>query len=88
MATIQTRKMNWIRTPTAWEQNVAWKEKRAAAREKFEAQATAFVNGLSTAWSNQITGAGTIAIQAATDRVNAAYTAKQAELKKSLNAVA
>jgi hypothetical protein len=88
MASIQTRKMNWIRDPTPWQQNLQWRAKRAVALEKFEAQAANFVNGLSTAQSNQSSGLANLTFQIASDRITAASNAKRAELRKSLNQMA
>jgi hypothetical protein len=88
MAAIQYRKMNWVRDPSAWQSTQQWKAKRAAARQKYEAQATAFVNGLSAAWSNQSIGLGNITLQVAADRIQAASTAKRSELQNSLNTLA
>lgn len=85
MATIQTRKMNWIQNPTAWEQAQLWKQKRAAAREQFEAANTAAASGFSTAQANLTTGMGDISARRATQRIQAARDAQLAELQKSFN---
>ena len=88
MASIQTKKMNWIRDPTPWQRNLQWKAKRAAALEKFEAQSANFVNGLSTAQSNQSAGLTNLTLQIAADRITAATKVKRAELQKTLNQMA
>jgi hypothetical protein len=85
MAAVTSKRFNWVRQPTAWEQSQAWREKRALAREKFESMNATAVNGFSTAWSNQISGMANIASQMAVDRMKATY---QAKLDAAINKLA
>jgi len=69
------KRFNWVRARSAWEQNKAWRERRQAAREQFEANMaianTAFLN----AQTNQIAGLAELAAKAAASRiVNAIQT--------------
>lgn len=68
----------WIRTPSAYESMVSWREKHAAARQDFESQMTTASSTFGDAFSNQISQSGTIAAQRALARIQAETKAKQA----------
>lgn len=84
MAT-QIKRMNWVRTRSAWEQQQAWQKQRAANREIYERNKAAAIESFGAAFTSQINGIGELAVQQATKRVQAAMEAKQAELQKQLN---
>lgn len=69
MASIQFKRFNWLRRPTAWEQAQAWRSSRRAMAEKFQTGATLASNGFLTASVNQIQGMALLAAQAAMKQV-------------------
>jgi hypothetical protein len=84
MAEVGFRKIKWFRSPSAWEHTRAWRQSRQRAVKSFQAQAAAASAGFTTAFTNQISGAGKIAEDAAMKRL-------QGELKalvRSVNKIA
>ncbi len=76
MAGIQIKKMNWIRSPSAYESLQTWRTKRQAAIAEFESISSATISAFSTAWSNKISGMGNLAADAALKRISAEGKAK------------
>jgi hypothetical protein len=77
----QTKKMNWVSTPTAWRQLQQWKQKQQERTQRLEAMQAAGA-GFGEAALNHISQSGTLAVQAAIDRNAAAAKAKAAALEK------
>lgn len=76
MAGIQLKKMNWVRTPSAYQSLQTWRAKRQAALEEFASMSSATASAFSTAWTNQINGLGELAAQQAMQRISAEGQAK------------
>ncbi|RKE70723.1 hypothetical protein [Pseudorhodoplanes sinuspersici] len=76
MAGIQMKKMNWVKPQSAYDSMQAWRAKRQAAVAEFESLSTATASAFSAAWSNQISGLGELAANAALQRVSAEGKAK------------
>jgi hypothetical protein len=49
MASYGIKKMNWVRTQSAYENMTAWREKRKAFQEKYEASMQNAIASLQTA---------------------------------------
>lgn len=81
----QIKRMNWVKTRSAWEQTQAWQKQRAATRQIYEQQNAAAQAAFGNAFSSQVTGIGDLAIQQATKRIEAARAAKVEELQKTVN---
>jgi hypothetical protein len=79
MASYGIKKMNWVRTQSAYENMTAWREKRKAFQEKYEAQLSESVSALETAWNDVGYNLGEIAANKALARIQAEAKAKQAE---------
>jgi hypothetical protein len=82
MPVIQSKKFNWIRKPTAWEEAQAWRERRVAAIEQFQRSSELFLYGLGVAQSDLINGSAKLATQKALDRIKAETKAKFDSLDK------
>ena len=79
MAGIQLKKMNWFSKTSAWKTAEAWREKRRAMSEQFQSEASVASSAFTSAWSNNISGQGTITAEAALKRIQTATAlAKQA----------
>ena len=81
MAT-QIKRMNWVRTRSAWEQHQAWQKQRQANRQIYERNHAAAVAAFGNAFTSQINGLGELAIQMATKRLQAVTDARAQELQK------
>ncbi len=80
------KKMNWSRTMTAWEATTAWRAKRKAFQEKYEANMQNAVSQLQTAWNDVGYNVGEIAAKRAIQRMSEEAKVKQEEaLKKVAN---
>jgi len=77
---IYTKRFNWLPTRSAWEESQLWRERRAAASQRFRDDAQYIAQGLATAQSNLITGTGDIVIKQAVARIQAAGKAKLAKI--------
>lgn len=77
MASYDIKKMNWTRTPSAYESMVSWREKRKAFQEKYEAQMSESVSALETAWNDAGYNIGEIAANRALARIQEETKAKQ-----------
>jgi hypothetical protein len=82
---ITLKKMNWLRSPSAWEDAQAWRERRQASRDKFEAAASQASNGLFGAAVSQTQGLATLAAQIANQRVSESARQKLSAVTNSLN---
>lgn len=76
MAGLQVKKMNWIRTPSAYQSLQTWRAKRQAAAAEFQNASSTASNAFSAVWSNQINGSGELAANAAMKRISAEGKAK------------
>jgi uncharacterized protein (DUF2461 family) len=77
MAGYGVKKMNWVRTPSAHQSMTAWREKRKAFQEKYEANLQNVVASLQTAWTDVGYNIGEIAANKALARIQAEAKAKQ-----------
>lgn len=84
MAGIQLKKMNWVRPQSAYNSLQTWRAKRQNALAEFESLSIATANAFSVAWSNQISGLGDLAANAAMARISAEG---QAKINTSLNSL-
>jgi hypothetical protein len=76
MPAVQAKKFYWITKRSAWQETQAWREKRRAMAEQFKNDSAILANSFGSAQANLITGSTTLAIQAATTRIQAAVRAK------------
>jgi len=76
---IYTKRFNWLPARSAWEEAQLWRERRAAASQRFQDDAQAISDSLATAQSNLISETGNIVIQKAVARIQAAAQAKAAK---------
>ena len=76
MAAIPSKKFNWLGKPSAWQQAVAWREKRRAMVQQFQNNAAILSNGVFTAQADNISGTANLAAEAAVARVQASIKAK------------
>jgi hypothetical protein len=84
MAGHQVKKMNWARTMTAYESMTAWRAKRKAFQEKFEANMQNAVAALQTAWTDVGYNIGETAANQAIKRMQDEAKAKQEKLRAQL----
>lgn len=77
MAGYGIKKMNWVQTPSAYESNKAWRERRQAFQEKYEANMQNVVASLQTAWTDVGYNLGEIAANKALARIQQEAKAKQ-----------
>jgi hypothetical protein len=73
---IPSKKFNWVRSPSAWQQAQAWREKRRAMVEQFQNNATMLSDGFYTAQQDKIMGTASLAAEAAGARIQAKIKAK------------
>lgn len=85
---VQMKRMNWMRSPTVWEQTQAWNKQRSVNRAHYERANTQALAAFGNAFTSQINGAGELALQMAVKRVQAATDAKFQELQKQLDSFA
>jgi hypothetical protein len=84
MASYGIKKLNWARTMTAYESMTAWRAKRKAHQEKFEANMADAVSALQTAWNDVGYNIGEIAANRAVKRMQDEAKAKQEKLQAEL----
>lgn len=84
MAGYGVRKMNWSRTMTAYESMKAWREKRKAFQEKYEARMSDAISALQTAQNDVGYNIGEIAAKRAVKRIEDEAKAKQAKREAEL----
>ncbi|MFN3347693.1 hypothetical protein [Pseudorhodoplanes sp.] len=63
------KKMNWTRTQSAYENMTAWREKRKAFQQKYEANMQNAIASLQTAWADVGYNIGEIAANKALKRI-------------------
>ena len=80
MAGIETKRISWLRLPTATETAETWRARRQAARENFQSINSAASSAFATANTNLVTGLGQIAATAAIKRMRAASSAQATSL--------
>jgi bifunctional pyridoxal-dependent enzyme with beta-cystathionase and maltose regulon repressor activities len=78
------KKMNWGRTLTAYESMTAWRNKRKAFQEKYEANLQNSVAALQTAWNDVGYNVGEIAAKRALKRISDEAKVKQEALDKQV----
>lgn len=78
------KKLNWGRTMTAWESMSAWRSKRKAFQQKYEANMQNAVSQLQTAWTDVGYNVGEIAAKRAVKRIQDEAKAKQEKLQAEL----
>jgi hypothetical protein len=75
MADFSVRKFNWVASPTAWQQNQAWRDRQQQIREDFVSASTDAGSNFFGASTTLSTGLSSIAANMANKRVQQAYTA-------------
>jgi hypothetical protein len=78
------KKMNWARTMSAYESMTAWRNKRKAFQEKYEANLQNGVAALQTAWNDVGYNVGEIAAKRALKRMSDDAKAKQDEIARQV----
>ncbi len=78
------KKMNWGRTMSAHESMTAWRAKRKAFQEKYEANLQNAVSALQTAWNDVGYNVGEIAANKALKRISDEAKAKQEAALKQI----
>lgn len=86
MASYGIKKMNWVRTQSAYESMTAWREKRKAFQEKYEASMQNAIASLQTAWTDVGYNIGEIAANKAMARIQEEAKAKQEKALAALTA--
>jgi hypothetical protein len=76
MASVGYKRLNWVRSPSAWQANQAWRERQAAARENFEAASSSANSAFANANINLVAGLGQIAATVASRRMQNERIAK------------
>lgn len=84
MAGYGIKKMNWARTMGAYESMTAWRNKRKAFQQKYEANMQNAVSALQTAWTDVGYNVGEIAANRAIKRMQDEAKAKQEKLQAEL----
>jgi len=77
MAGYGVKKMNWVRSPSAYQSMVSWREKRKASQETFDANNQNTVAALQAAWVDVGLNIGQIAANRAMARIQQEFKAKQ-----------
>jgi hypothetical protein len=73
---LQVKRIKWLRSPSAWQSEQSWRQKRHAANEQSRNMASNAISMLSSAASNQILGSGSLAAKIASDRIKSEAQAK------------
>lgn len=68
---------SYVRRYATWQVNDAWRSRIRAQAQSYLSDAQTTRSAFATAWNNQITGAASLAGQAAIDRIRAATGALQ-----------
>jgi hypothetical protein len=76
MASLIESRLNWIGSPTAWQQTLAWHDRQAQARSDFEASSSAASANLFGASTNLTSGLGEITARIASKRLQSQVLAK------------
>ena len=72
MPITRSHRFSYPRTPTTWQVNTAWRARRSKMTQTDLNNSAILHSGLTTAWNNQVSGAASLAAQAAVDRIHAA----------------
>jgi hypothetical protein len=86
MASYGIKKMNWTQTPSAYESMTAWREKRKAFQENYEAGMQNTIAALETAWTDAGYNIGEIAANKALARIQQEAKAKSEKAQAALAA--
>jgi hypothetical protein len=84
MAGIQLKKMNWVRSQSAYDSLQTWRAKRQNALAEFESNMATLSSTFNSVWANQINGLGELAANQAMARISAEG---QAKINASLKSV-
>jgi hypothetical protein len=84
MAGYGIKKLNWTRTMSAYESMTAWRAKRKAFQEKYEAKMTDAISALQTAQNDAGYNIGEIAAKRAVKRIEDEAKARQAKREAEL----
>lgn len=76
MAYVAAKRFNWLRSPSAWERTVVWREKQQAARQNFEAANSSANNAFASASISLVTGMGDVTSKIAVKRIQSERAAK------------
>jgi len=76
MTNVSVKRFNWLRSPSAWEQGQAWRERQRGLREEFEAANSAASTAFANASVNQVTGMTDIITNVAIARLQKEQAAK------------
>ena len=79
MPITRSHRFSYQRTPATWQINTAWRARRSKMTQTDLNNSSIVHSGLTTAWNNQVSGAASLAAQAAVDRIYAATS----DVKKS-----
>jgi hypothetical protein len=71
MSDFSVKRFNWVRSPSLWERNLAWRARQQEIRESSESANSSASSGFFSANLNLVTGLGSIAAEAAISRVRA-----------------
>jgi hypothetical protein len=85
MAIVQWKKLNWIKTPSPWQQAQVWRAKRQAMAEAYRANGSNFMSGVVGAQSASFAGSVTVTTQLALTRIQAEAQAKAQAAAKAVN---
>ena len=87
MPIAKSRRYSQQRTLTTWQMNNAWRDRRSKMTERELSTSGAVQSDLTAAWNNKISGAASLATQAAVDRIhNATNNVKKAAASIDLSA--
>jgi hypothetical protein len=84
---IATRKFNWVKRPTAWQQAEAWRLQRRNFTQKSMSDADTFNVMFARSAADRVEGLVKLATEAAVKRINAAAKAKIDETVAGLDQV-
>jgi hypothetical protein len=77
MPDISIKRFHWVRTPSFYARNEAWRARQQEARESFESANSAASSAFGTASINLVIGLGAIVAKKASQRAQFAAVAKQ-----------
>ena len=88
MAGIQLKKMNWVRSQSAYDSLQTWRAKRQNALAEFESNMATLSSTFNSVWANEISGLGELAANQALARISAEGQAKIAASSRSVDMTA
>jgi hypothetical protein len=80
MSDFSVKRFNWVRSPSLWERNLAWRSRQQEVRADFEAANSSASSNFFTANLNLVTGLGSIAADAAVARIQAQIQSRLSKL--------